>query len=334
MAFKTGQATDYADLLEQLVAFVTDPTQMGQGNAWTALRHIAGDQAILEGPGSSGTDGIVVGAQLFHDDGGQYYNWRLLGATGFDTNQPFANQPGAMTGPVLPLWNAGIGYWFVASARRIIVVAQVSTVFVTAYLGFLDSYATPDQYPYPLVVGGSLAFPVGGNMPPQGDQRWRWSYTGQEMSSCWIGDAPNYVPPGDQSWGQLRLRRADGTWEAFAGNQNGGPQDPQTWGSLNNNNPAPQYGDNKVLLQPLGMVWPYAARLQNLRVNIDGSVPLFPIVLASATPDAHGELDAVYAVSGSGLGAGQTIAVGGTNYLVVQDVFRTTRESYCAVRLS
>ena len=48
-----------------------------------------------------------------------------------------------------------IPYWFLADGRRVIIVAKITTVYEHAYLGFLDAYATPGEWTYPLVVGVS-----------------------------------------------------------------------------------------------------------------------------------------------------------------------------------
>ena len=120
---------------------------------WIAKRSSAGSEYIWQAPGNSNQDQIIVGAKTFFDATGGYYNWRLLGATGFDAGMAFAAQPGACSRPVLPLWNGSIPYWFFADGRRVIVVAKITTVYEHAYLGFLDAYATPGEWAYPLVGG-------------------------------------------------------------------------------------------------------------------------------------------------------------------------------------
>jgi hypothetical protein len=90
----------------------------------------------------------------------------------------------------LLLWDDAIPYWFVGSGRRLIVVAKVSTVYQTAYLGLALPYATPGQYPYPLVVGGTCRT---GNV--------RWSDQSISHSAFWRPQA------GGLSW-----RTQDGHW--------------------------------------------------------------------------------------------------------------------------
>ena len=128
---------------------------------WVSERAIAGSEHIWKAPGNDDASGIYVGVLRFTDVGADYDNLRLGGFTGFDIGQAFADQPGAVTRPVLPLLRVGsMPYWFVANGRRVVIIAKVSTTYESAYLGFIDTYANPNQFAYPLAVGGSMAFNI------------------------------------------------------------------------------------------------------------------------------------------------------------------------------
>lgn len=139
---------------------------------WTQKRGIAGSEYIWQAPGNAGVDAIYVGAIRFFDTGANYDNLRLGGFTGYDGPSTFLTQPGfiGIPGPVLPLWNAAIPYWFIANGRRVIVVAKVSTNYESAYLGYITPYASPGQFPYPLAVGGSMSW---SNEPVSTSVNWR-----------------------------------------------------------------------------------------------------------------------------------------------------------------
>lgn len=275
---------------------------------WTALRSVAGSEFIWRAPGDSGTEQIFVGAQAFSNVSGDYYNWRLLGATGFQSGNAFNAQPGAVTDPVLPLWNSSTPYWFVASGKRVVVVAKVSTVYEMAYLGAIDAYASPGQFSYPVAVGGSMAWYT---EPAANSVNWRWSYTGNEHRGCAFGG--NYSAARDVD-SPIRLRKPDGTWRGFSYNSG----------------------------TPVGAIWPYGngsgtSIMTDVRPNLDGSYPLLPIVLAEdmgATENVFGELAGVMATTGHGNAAENTITVGRDTWLVVQNIHRTTKTDYCAVRLA
>ena len=280
---------------------------------WTSLRRSAGSEMIWEAPGNGGLDAIIVGAKTFSDVGTDYYNWRLGGFTAYNAALPFNQQPGypggssqAVPSPVLTLWNSSIPYWLIANGRRVIVVAKVSTVYVTAYLGLLASYASPGAYPYPLIVGGNLAF---GTEPGTLDAKWRWSYTGIEMRNFAI---PRSGTIGQDSQSSLVLRLASGTWRGFDVNP----------------------GETVF-----GQVWPFAyvdttGGTYDWRPNLDGGYPLLPVVLFDPTPNVFGELEGVAATSGFSQSSENTITAAGVPYLVVQNVFRNTKADFFAVRLS
>ena len=210
-----------------------------------------------------------------------------------------------MTDIVLPLLRVGsIPYWFIANGRRVVVVAKVSTNYELAYMGLINSYASPSQFPYPLAVGGSMNWAASAE-PPDGDVRWRWSYNGNEH----IG-----FPFGSQTYandlpGQFKLRRPDGYWRGFSATS-------MSFGAS-------------------GTLWPYLNyyAAQAMRENLDGSYSLIPILLTEDSPTIFGEPDGVAFVTGYNQESENTVTVKRVPWLVVQNIFRTTAHDYCAVKL-
>lgn len=277
---------------------------------WTSLRRVSGSEMIWKAPGNGGLDEIIVGAKEFHDVGTDYYNWRLGGFTSFNSGTPFNQQGGypggasqAHSSPVLTLWNSTIPFWFIANGRRAIVVAKISTVYVCAYLGFMNSYMAPGAYPYPLVVGGNLAFST---EPASTSTSWRWSYAGSEMRNFAVplatGISLDYLS-------SLQLRLPSGAWRGF---------------------------HIEKSVSTCGQVWPYAyvdASNWDWRPNLDGGYTLLPTVIFDATPNIFGELDGVMAITGFSQAVENTVTIGGIRHLVVQNVFRNTKSDFFAVRL-
>jgi hypothetical protein len=305
MAIQTGTATDYLDLLAQFNTFVTG---LSGGMAWTALR-AAAPEYIWRAPGSLGSpaDPLIIGAKPFFNAGADYYNWRLGGFMAFDASLAFELQSGYVGAggancPVLNLWDASMPYRFYATGRRAIILAKVSTVYVVAYLGYLSSYMSPGAFPYPLVVGGSMAWD---NVEPAAtDARWRWSYNGVEMANF-----PKPNTPGNAFGSQLRMRRLDGTWIGFG----------CAW---------------KASAGTIGKVWPYgnwgANQPADMRTNLDGGYMLMPVVLQDFL-NIYGELDGICALTGFANGAENTVTIGGVANYVVPNVFRTTQTDYFAI---
>jgi hypothetical protein len=110
-----------------------------------------------QAPGNDGTSEIYTGIHGFERQDADYFNWEIAGMDGFLPGARFYEQPGLQGNLYLPLWNAAIPYWFIADGRRVIVIAKISTQYEVAVLGLLDPYYSPGQWPYPLVLGGSMS---------------------------------------------------------------------------------------------------------------------------------------------------------------------------------
>jgi len=282
---------------------------------WVSQRATAGSEYIWKAPGNDAASSIYAGILRFSDAGADYDNWRLGGFTGFDSGQAFASQPGALTRPVVPLLRVGsVPYWFVANGRRVVMIAKISTAYEAMYLGFFNQYANPNQHAYPLVVGGSMSW---ANEPASNSVNWRWSYSGNEHRAFGIGlgifsDFNNYP---------LRMRRPDGIFQGFC--------------------------SSRASSSITGYLWPYGYDFSNTVLNLDGGYPLLPIVLHSddgapgiypsitvSNAQQWGELDGVLAVTGHGNAAENTVTIGRTKHLVVQNINRTTKADYFAVKLA
>jgi hypothetical protein len=288
----TPHATDYSDLLDKLVTFAT-------ANGWTQLENTA-DKVVLQGEGA-GTDEIIVAIQEYAS------GWNLNGYTGYTNGLTFFNQPGAIPlsvtdpcSPSMPLWGSAIPYWFVVSGRRIIVVAKVGTTFQMCYLGWYLPFASPNQYPYPMFVGGSC----GGNAGV---------YTGTTAlnSAFWRG----------QVAGQLQSHVT-----VLPGGAQVSPAN--LWA------PASNLADTFSGMFPYNTSPAGANGIGQHSDAIDGSKVLTPVTI-SIDSVTHigllGDLDGVYHVpSGS---AEDVITIGADDYLVVQNVFRSAGTELAAIKL-
>jgi hypothetical protein len=199
------------------------------------------------------------------------YNLRVAGFTGFVPGNTFSTQPGTSGTMGVPLWDSSIPYWFVANGRRIVCVAKVGTTYQSFYLGHFLPYATPNQYPYPMIAAGMLS----------SDALTRYSDT-------------NLSIPFKGNQAQFKMRFVDGAWK-----------------------------------QP--ECWPYSN--SEKKRDTGGVYPLEPVILHDNSPNIYGELDGVYFVPGFGQAVENLVQVGSTNYLVVQDVYRTGDFDYFALKL-
>lgn len=251
-------------------------------------------EVIVRGPGLSDSESIFVMLRSLSSAQLDQYNLYIRFATGYDPSKVGDDQPGVSARPaVCLLWNQEIKYWFVASGRRFIVIAKVSTTYASMYGGFILPYGLPSEYPYPIAAGASAA----------GDAR--WSDQSGDHSSFWNPAGANAEP--DRS--SLYLRRTDGSFDAF---KNISPSGGQTYAwtypyrFLLNYRTSP---DGSYALQPVVL---YSA-------NGGGNVA--------------GELDGVFSVSGFNNASENTIEIDGKTYLVAQSGFRTTSNDYAAILL-
>jgi hypothetical protein len=305
----------------------------------TVAQHF-GSEVLLKGVGNAGTDEIFVGIRSESDAAAGWHNLFLNGYTGFDSNEPsWLKQPGALPGfgaayplavPMVPCWNTSMPYWLVANGRRIAFGVKVSTSYEGGYLGFKLPYATPGQYPYPLVVGGSLA--------PQDGARsaeWRYSYANWRHG-VFPGPGAAADPVTEGLWATLYLRSPDGEWVYFANRPNAGIAAPDGL-----------HGPTQSLSAPYApsggwrSVWPHCMNDQMTtgrrpyRDCLGGGYVLQPCILLQRGPDAQvfGELEGVFAISGYQNAAENTADFDGVTHVVFQNGGRTSVHEYWALAL-
>jgi hypothetical protein len=290
-------ATDFIVGDDWSIAF----TAGGLGTQAWAINRREQDKVFLQGPGLSGDDEIYCYIKTYFDAGMDYYNWELGAADGYtatadETGQPNAGPPGWM-----PLWNTSIPYWFVANGRRFVVMAKVSTTYHGCYAGLYLPFATPTQFPYPMMCGGS-----------SGQKTARWSDTTSNKTRlfCMAGILSTYV------------RHIDGGWNNVTGHTEG-----QTAAAT------------KFILHPYGASTPTYSKVGEMREGIGGSYPLTPITIVNLdngiTKGDEGELDGCFHVSGFG-NASENIVndpESALDHVVFGDVFRTGIGNYFALRL-
>lgn len=342
MAWETGTATDYKNLLLKLKDFLTtNATLVAAGQAWEVLRYdsaSAEHELILKGKGLGGSDEIFVGIRTETNAGSDYYNWILYGMTGYSSGAAISGQPGALNftegQPKVLLMNATIKYWFVANGRYVHMVAKVSSVYESMFLGFITPYGPPTSYPYPLLVGGSFSqqYANATTYIP------RWSDTSLRHSAFpfavgrWTSSYSGRVALGAQAafffgvWMQLRSGYYVNDTDA----------DPLQ--SLMSYNLPLQ--DNAPFISPFGEEIQYIGGTRPTIFNspgapYGGTYPVFPAVLLMPTPNKNvfGEIPSVFAVPNYGLVAEDIITVDGVSYLVVPNTYRSGVGMYYLLKL-
>lgn len=191
MAYEIGTASGHYDLLAKIKVFVEATLPVSQ--RYTVLRNIdTGDdrEVIWKAPGLIGSDGMYLGLKTYQSVTSDYYNFKIGVFTGYVESSPFEAQPGTCTIKGIPLWNAAIPYWIVASSIGFVFFAKVENVYTSGIAESFFKYNTPFQYPYGVCCGGSLAT----------DSATRYSDT--SYNNWFMGGA------------EFELRPIDGAWES------------------------------------------------------------------------------------------------------------------------
>lgn len=142
---------------------------LAEANGWTTLRYLnptpytdptVTRELIMVGVGLSGTDQIFIGFRAYQNQSADYYNLSVAAFTGYVAGNVFTAQPGYIESGI-PAHNNRIDYWLVVNAQRIAFGLKVGTpVYEHGYVGKFLPYATPGQYPYPVICGGMLSGPA------------------------------------------------------------------------------------------------------------------------------------------------------------------------------
>ena len=251
-------------------------------------------EIILKGIGLAGADAIYVGIRLV-DSTGQNLNWEIKGLTGVSGSNTFDNQPGASPSVFTAFWNQSIPFWFVVNGRRFIVVGKVSSTYHSLYAGFILPYATPTEYPYPLMVAGE-----------------------EDAATIFSNTGANFSFFADPQTNSARLRDNIGTWNAFDNETANGYA---VWPHDGFNTARDVLAVLQVLPSGESPVFPC-----NAVINASGATPFVQNLV--------GVFDGAFAVSGHNLSSETLLTISSVDYLVVQNIFRVARENFMAIKLA
>jgi hypothetical protein len=299
MAFEIDTATDHVDLFDRLITFLQ---LVSGGPGWTLLDYNSTDsRALFVAPGLTALEEIYFGVSLHASVSTDTYALGFWMFRAYNPSLADLEQPGTSVVLYLPVWNTSIPYWFVANAQRLIIATKVSTTYQCGYVGKFLPYGTPGEYPQPYY----LAMPVSSSTA-------RWSTTSEDNRNFW--------DPGLSG----RISTPNGVWHSVKNWEEAGAGESDVSGS--------------------NYVWPFngnisttapRTRYRELRENVDGTYPLWPLILHGTLPDddIYGEIDGAFAVSGFNNASENVVEIGADDYLVLQNMHRTGRYYYAAVKL-
>lgn len=301
MAIEIDTAADHVDLFDRLMAFLQIGITTPGGPDWTLLRYDSDNQrALFHAPGLTGLEDIYVGISVHESVDTDAYALGFWMFRSYNEALDDLQQPGHSGVGYLPVWNQATPYWFIANGQRLMIVAKISTVYSATYIGKFLPYGVPGEYPQPYYIGNSVTASTT-----------RWSTVEEAQRNFW--------DPG--SGGKILL--PSGQWRTVQNFRDLGGES-----SLNNSNytwPFQAYGLHTSTL----------TEYRRMRENVDGTYPLWPITLMGSNPDddIFGELDGAFAVSGFNNASENTVTIDGASHLIVQNLFRTARYYYAALKL-
>ncbi len=289
---------------DQFTIATTQGAMSAAGSAWAELAtnatgYTTGADSVtfetyLKAPGLSGTEAIYIDLRAYYNTAGNYYNWEMRGAQGYNAANAFTAQPGTSGGTFLYLWNSSIPYWFIANGQRVIIIAKVSTSYELAYLGKFLAYGTPGQYPYPVAIGGS----------------------GYDMDRRFSDNTYAHTAFFDPS--NLQVCLPDNSWLTFQNWNTGGGSMPSPYNIVT---PWNYWGvGSRVSWQTTNLDGGYSV----LPARIEQNSPSINLL---------GEFDGVGFVTGNSNSSESTINDGTNTWTVFQNTFRTAADSYCAVKM-
>lgn len=326
MAWETGTATNHIDLLDKLRLFLTTNTDLvNAGHDWEVLEWdtftyenypgaaygefttpAADKRLVVKGPGKPGMNPVIVGFQTWQYTSADRHGWISGGMVDYVAGGDIFEHPGAARDHRnrLVLWNSTITYWFVASDSRIIVVAQVGTVFYMGYYGHYLPFAAPSEIAHPIFISGSA-----GNNSRR--------YTDPVARSIISGVTGDGDLDFDRTTSPASLRREDGIWSYWVGDyeDSEGPYRFGLTSDLNDTVYRFETDDSdELVLEPVQVL------------SLANNSPVY----VSAV---YGELEGLYKACPLSATPGSTVTINTRNFLIFNNGNRNTVSSFGAVEL-
>lgn len=316
-------ANGWDDLLTKLNTFLTTNADLVAGSQnWTNLAdNVVGDERFvyLRGPGLAGTDEIHINIRRYEDIVAGARNWEVRYSTGYDSGLAYDNQPGVSLAQYFALTQAevtpNIQYWFFANGRRFMVVAKISTVYLSMYAGLFLPYATPSEYPLPICV--MTGAEQEDSVYNEGNEEVTGFFNPKSLllGVTTIGSNSIRTPGGAviRAWNEDSNNTSDVTRTA-----NIWPNDIQETG----------FPAGATTREP-------ATDSYTMSTNDDDSYTLLPFVIWSLriSQGVLGELDGVFWVSGRDNSAENNITIGADNYVCHQSANQSNIDEFAAFKI-
>ena len=311
---------------------IDNPDVAGAGGTQVLEREVQ-----LQGPGNAGTDEIYVGILEVRDTDALVFNWQLFGFTGFNGAFDLVDQPGFSydepneIASFVPLTNASIECWFHVTPRALSGVLRIGSTYSSFYIGFLNPFATPTEYPYPLYIAGSST-------------RWNENFGSSGLTQSGLADPGAWTSTAGNTRGPGGLRFFDGSWQnvtnwEFSGSNRFERSDRSVYPaadlapSSGEIAPIDQFlnaGANRrwnAIIVSTGSPGSPVTTLRETEDSGGNLTTLVPTVVWASQPSLQilGEIDSVFwgSTSGNNIVSEDRVVIGGIHYRAFQSANRT-----------
>lgn len=218
--------------------------------------------------------------------------------------------------------SGSVNYWFYVNDLRIIIVTQSNVSdYTSSYIGFMEAFAHPDYYPFPLFMAATdldrtrLMAPINNIHSSIADP-------GYDAMTVKKWDGIDYIG-GNRPVGSTDNIKIGGNGGATAGY-------PTVWphyfGSAQNSSWPSNKGSGSTANGDRHL-------FDNMLATQQGDLPLLPAIVMDRVHGHLGVMSGVYAIPGADvLAPQQAIVIGGVTHRVFPNRTRRTRASWFAVR--
>ena len=315
MAWETGTATNYLDLVRRLRDFLTTNSALvALGQNWiqvsqagemgglspspTAPSLDSTNQIMLQGPGLAGDDQVLCSLQFVENAGSAIYNVGIRGQVAYSAGVTAANQPGTSAAKYMLLLNTSMKYWFIANGRCFKVIVQAGGTYEHMYGGFILPEHFPQDWPYPMFAGASSSSSLANTSTDAAHHAYFNAYGFNTVSAN--TSAVLCLP--DLNWRPVN-GQGSASWQT----------------------------------QTIQTTWSNYAVAHNMRQSLTGLPVLIQGELfteSSIIGDAYlGRFDGVFYVPAFGRVPEEVVTIDGTDYILFPDVIYTSDGNYAAFAL-
>lgn len=250
---------------------------------------------VVSAPGNDGTDAIYIGMELYEDPLVAARNMNFYQFRSYSPVASVRTQASNSGLRNVPLTSNNFTWWLAINGRRFTGVAKIGAIYIPFYQGLGKPYELPSVHPYPAINAGT-------------------SDSEAALPTSTSGNFRGFSSPGRYG---MTARYPDGAWRVHSNRyeSSGDSGDSATTGKVY---PACQWTNGQ---------------LSNFRESLDGSRPLYEIVLCNTSPrHMWGELDGCYFTPGFNLVPEVIVRSQGFDHMVFQNTFRNAAADFFAIR--